>query len=121
MKTMKMTVMVRIPKNPKTGVPLWTYVTKLSGGKGGGTGKFICHHCHTDYTGSYTRVRKHLCGSMYWDEGKNIGIKACVIIDSKDRLKYQREEEVAQNKAKKPKVEHENTQNVHWSSCICPW
>jgi hypothetical protein len=45
--------------------PLWKYVTKLSGGKGGGTGKFICHHCHTEYTGSYARVRKHLCGPMY--------------------------------------------------------
>jgi len=45
--------------------PLWKYVTKLTGGKGGGTGKFICHHCNTEYTGSYTRVRKHLCGSMY--------------------------------------------------------
>ena len=42
--------------------PLWKYVTKLSGGKGGGTGKFICHHCHKDYTGSYTHVTKHLCG-----------------------------------------------------------
>jgi hypothetical protein len=42
--------------------PLWKYVTKLSGGKGGGTRKFICHHCHKDYTGSYTRVRKNLCG-----------------------------------------------------------
>jgi hypothetical protein len=42
--------------------PLWKYVTKLSGGKGGGIGKFICHHCHKDDTGSYTRVRKHLCG-----------------------------------------------------------
>jgi hypothetical protein len=75
--------------------PLWKYVTKLSEGKGGGTGKFICHHCHTEYIGSYTRVRKHLCGSMYWDEGKTIRIKACVSIDFKDRLKYQREEEVA--------------------------
>jgi hypothetical protein len=88
--------------------PLWKYVTKLSGGKVGGTGKFICHHCHKDYTGSYTRVRKHLCGPMYWDEGKNIGIKACVSIDYKDRLKYQREEEVALNKAKRPRGEPEN-------------
>jgi hypothetical protein len=88
--------------------PLWKYVTKLNGGKGGGTGKFICHHCHKDYTSSYTRVRNHLCGPMYWDEGKNIGIKACVSIDSKDRLKYQREEEVAQNKAKRPRGEPEN-------------
>jgi hypothetical protein len=49
---------------------------------------------------------------MYWDEGKNIGIKACVSIDSKDRFKYQREEEVAQNKAKKPKVEPENARRM---------
>jgi hypothetical protein len=61
--------------------PLWKYVTKLSEGKRGGTGKFICHHCHIEYTGSYTHLRKHLCGPMYWDEGKNIGIKACVSID----------------------------------------
>ena len=88
--------------------PLWKYVTKLSGGKGGGTGKFICHHCHKDYTSSYTHVRKHLCGSMYWDEGKNIGIKSCESIDSKNRLKYQREKEVAQNKAKRPRGEPEN-------------
>jgi hypothetical protein len=92
--------------------PLWKYVTKLSGGKGGGTGKFICHHCHTDHTGSYTRVRKHLCGPMYWDEVKNIGIKTCVSIDSKDRLKYQREEEVVQNKAKGPRGEPENARRM---------
>jgi hypothetical protein len=49
---------------------------------------------------------------MYWDEGKNIGIKPCVIIDSKDRLKYQREEEVAQNKAKRPRGELENAQRM---------
>jgi hypothetical protein len=93
-----------IPKNSKERYTLlWKYVTKLSEGKGDGTGKFICHRCHTEYTGSYTHVRKHLCGSMYWDEGKNIVIKACVSIDHKDRLKYQREEEVAQHKAKKNK------------------
>jgi hypothetical protein len=99
-------------KSKERYTPLWKYVTKLSEGKGGGTRKFICHHCHTEYTGSYTRVRKHLCGSMYWDEGKNIGIKACVIIDSKDRLKYQREEEVTQNKSKRPKGEHENARRM---------
>jgi hypothetical protein len=92
--------------------PLWKYVTKLTGGKGGGTGKFICHHCHIEYTGSYTRVRKHLCGTMYWDEGKSIGIKTCVKVDPEERLKYQREEEAAQNKAKKTKVEHQNTQRM---------
>jgi hypothetical protein len=92
--------------------PLWKYVTKLTGGNGGGTGKFMCHHCHIEYTGSYTCVRKHLCGSMYWDEGKNIGIKTCVRVDPEKRLKYQREEQVAQNKANKPKVEHHNTQRM---------
>jgi hypothetical protein len=97
-------------KSKERYTPLWKYVIKLSEGKGGGTGKFICHHCHTEYTGSYTRVRKHLCGSMYWEVGKNIGIKACVSIESTDRLRYQREEEVAQNKSKRPKVESENAQ-----------
>jgi hypothetical protein len=100
--------------------PLCKYVTKFSGGKGGGTWKSICHHCHKDYTGSYTRVRKHLCGSMYWDEGKNIGSKACVIIDSKDRLKYQREEEVAQNKAKRPKGEPENARRMFIGRSVLP-
>jgi hypothetical protein len=59
-------------------------------------------------TGSYTRVRNHLCGTMYWDEGKSIGVKTCVKVEPKDTLKYQREEDVAQNKAKKPKVEPES-------------
>jgi hypothetical protein len=44
---------------------LWKYVTRLGGGEGGGTTKFICHHCHIEYIGSYTCVRKHLCGTMY--------------------------------------------------------
>jgi hypothetical protein len=35
-----------------------------------------------------------------------------VKVDPEERLKYQREEEVAQNKAKKTKVEHENTQRM---------
>jgi hypothetical protein len=39
---------------------LWKYDTKLSRGKGGRTEKFICHQCHTEYTDSYTCVRKHL-------------------------------------------------------------
>jgi hypothetical protein len=99
-------------KSKERYTPLWKYVTNLSEGKGGGTRKFICHHCHKEYVGSYTHVRKHLCGSMYWDEGKNIGIKACVSIDSKDRLKYQREEEVAQHKSKRPKGELENVRRM---------
>jgi hypothetical protein len=84
--------------------PLSKYVTKFTEGKRGGTGKFICHHCHIEYIGFYTRVRKHLCGTMYWDEGKSIGIKlcgtmywdegksigikTCVKVDPEKRLKY---------------------------------
>jgi hypothetical protein len=115
-------------KSKERYTPLWKYVTKLSEGKGGGTGKIICHHCHIEYTGSYTHVRKHLCRSMHWDEGKNIGIKACVSIDSKDRLKYQKEEEVAQNKSKRPKGKPENARRMFigrsaspHASAFSPW
>ena len=48
-----------------TSTPLWNYVTKLDGGKGGGSYKFVCPHgCHEGkpYCGSYTRLRRHLCG-----------------------------------------------------------
>jgi hypothetical protein len=44
--------------------PLWKYVIWLGEGKGGGTKKFTCHHCHKTYIGSYTHVRNHLCGIM---------------------------------------------------------
>jgi hypothetical protein len=91
---------------------LWKYVTRLGGGKRGGTTKPTCHHCHKTYTGSSTRVRKHLCGLMHWDEGKTIGVKTCVEVTPKDRLKYQSEEEEAQNKSKIPRVEHESSQKM---------
>jgi hypothetical protein len=52
-------------KSKEKYTPLWKYVTRLVGGKEGGTTKFTCHHCHTKYTGSYTHVRKHMCGTMY--------------------------------------------------------
>jgi ABC-type nickel/cobalt efflux system permease component RcnA len=52
-------------KSKEKYTPLWKYVTRLGGGKGGGTTKFTCHHCHTKYIGSYTHVRKHMCGTMY--------------------------------------------------------
>jgi hypothetical protein len=90
--------------------PLQKYVTRLGGGKGGGTTKFACHHCHTTYTGSYTRVRKHLCGLMHWDEGKTVGVKTCVQVPPKDRIQCQRGEKAAQNKSKKTRVEHESSQ-----------
>jgi hypothetical protein len=57
-------------KCKESSTPLWKYATKLGGGKGRGTTKFICFHCHTTYIGSYTCVRKHLHGIMPWDDGK---------------------------------------------------
>ena len=54
-----------------TSTPLWNYVTKLDGGKGGGSYKFVCPHgCHggKPYCGSYTRLRRHLCGVLDSDE-----------------------------------------------------
>jgi len=57
---------------------MWNYFTRINVGKGGGTKKIICHHCHTKYKGSYTSVKKHICETMYWDEDKNVGIKTYV-------------------------------------------
>jgi hypothetical protein len=53
--------------------PLWKFVTKVDVGRGGGTIKFLCpHDCHEEkpYVGSYTRVRRHLCGIMESDDNK---------------------------------------------------
>jgi hypothetical protein len=47
--------------------PLWQFVTKVEEGRGGGSIKFLCpHECHNGkpYTGSYTHLRRHLCGVM---------------------------------------------------------
>lgn len=70
---------------------------------------FDAPHCNTTYTGSYTRVRKHLCGVMPWDEKKTIGVKTCGAVPQKDRAKYKREEEQAQYKSKKSRLEQETT------------
>ena len=47
---------------------------------------------------------------MHLDEGKTVGVKTCVQVAPKDRIKYQREEEEAQKKSKIPRVEHESSQ-----------
>ena len=60
------------PKKDTT--PLWKYVTRLGGGRGARTTKFICLHCNKTYTSSYTHVRKHLCGIMPCDQGKATGL-----------------------------------------------
>jgi hypothetical protein len=61
--------------------PLWRYVTKLEG-RGGGTTKFLCPHgCHPrkSYSGSYTCVRRHLCGVLDNDDNRgSIGIAICL-------------------------------------------
>jgi hypothetical protein len=62
-------------KHRENSTPLWKYVTSLGGVKGGGTTKFTFPHCKTTYMGSYTHVRKHLCGTMPWDENKTMGVK----------------------------------------------
>jgi hypothetical protein len=49
---------------------------------------------------------------MHWDEGKIVGVKTCVEVPSKNKIKYQREEEATQNKSKKPRVEHESSQRM---------
>ena len=54
--------------------PLWKYVTKQGGGRGGGTTKFGCPHCKKTYIGSYTCVRRHLCGYMPCDERKTVSL-----------------------------------------------
>lgn len=51
-------------KTKEDQTPLWKYVTSLGGGIGGETTKFVCPHCNTIYTSSYTRVKKHLSGVM---------------------------------------------------------
>ena len=60
--------------------PLWRYVTKLEG-RGGGTTKFLCAHgCRPGkpYSGSYTHVRRHLCGVLDSDDNRgSIGIAIC--------------------------------------------
>jgi len=95
------------PKENST--PLWKYVTRLGGGKGGGTTKFICPHCRKTYMGSYTSVRKYLCGVMPCDENKTIGVKTYGKVPSKDRTKYKREEEEAQHKSKNSRIKHETS------------
>ena len=67
----------------KDTTPLWKYVPRLGGGRGGGTTKFTCLHCNKTYTGSYTCVRKHLCGLMPCDQGKATGVKTCEKVSAK--------------------------------------
>ena len=64
-------------KTKEDPTPLWKYVTREAETRGGGTNKFVCPHCKKTYTGSYTHVRRHLCGHMPCDERKTIGV--CVL------------------------------------------
>jgi hypothetical protein len=81
-------------KHKETSTPLWN-VTKLGGGNGGGTTKFICSHCNN--TGSYTRARKHLYWIMPSNESNTIGVETCDQVPMKDKNIYKKEEEAAQN------------------------
>jgi hypothetical protein len=89
--------------------PLWKFVTKVEEGKGGGTVKFFCpHDCHNGkpFAGSYTRVRRHLCGVMDSDDRKGaIGITIFPKVSKEERQKYIKIEEAAQKKhGKKQKL-----------------
>ena len=95
----------------KDTTPLWKYVTRLGGGRGRGTTKFTCLHCNKTYTGSYTRVRKHLCGIMPCDQGKATGVKTCDKVSAKERNKYKMEEEAAQNNSYRLKDESKSSQS----------
>jgi len=88
-------------KTKQDQTPSWKYVNRSEAGKRGGTTKFHCPHCNNDYTGSYARARKHLCGKRPWDGDKQIGIKTCPAVSAADRAKCIREEEEAQCKSKK--------------------
>eukprot|EP00253_Pinus_taeda_P025012 PITA_25012 len=88
-------------KTKQDQTPLWKYVNRVETGRGGGTTKFHCPHCNNDYTCSYTRARRHLCGKRSWDGDKQIGIKTCPVVSAANRAKYIREEEEAQYKSKK--------------------
>jgi hypothetical protein len=90
--------------------PLWRYVTKLEEGRGGGTTKFLCPHgCRPGkpYSGSYTRVRRHLCGVLDSDDNKgSIGIAIFPKITQEERENYIKIEEAAQRmNTKKQKVQ----------------
>jgi hypothetical protein len=90
--------------------PLWRYVTKLEEGRGGGTTKFLCPHgCRPGkpYSGSYTRVRRHLCGVLDNDDNRgSIGIAICPKITQEERENYIKIEEAAQRmNTKKQKVQ----------------
>jgi hypothetical protein len=88
--------------------PLWRYVTKLEGR--GGTTKFLCPHgCRLGkpYSGSYTRVRRHLCGALDSDDNRgSISIANCCKITQEERENYIKIEEATQRmNTKKQKVQ----------------
>jgi hypothetical protein len=94
--------------------PLWKFVTKLDVvGRGGGTIKFLCpHDFHQGkpYTGSYTRVRRHLCGMMEIDDNKgSLGINVFPNISKEQRQIYINLKEDAQRKhGKKQKLQSDD-------------
>ena len=61
--------------------PLWRFVTKLEGERGGGTFKFICL-CHggKPYSGSYNHMGRHLVIALFLIT-LHICKPDCVIID----------------------------------------
>ncbi|KAK3014074.1 hypothetical protein RJ639_010328 [Escallonia herrerae] len=83
--------------------PLWKYVTKIyaesSAEGGGGSNKFVCNFgCRSKpYSGSYTRVRYHLSGTIpgTWGLKKKTGINMCSKITRSEREALVQEEVAA--------------------------
>ncbi|WCJ24667.1 hAT transposon superfamily [Euphorbia peplus] len=79
--------------------PLWNYVTvldKLEGTRGGNV-RWKCNFCKKDFTGSVSRVHKHVL------KVPNGGIQVCCEIDETTRKKVQKE--VDEEAAKKGKTQ----------------
>jgi len=100
--------------------PLCNYLTRLEGGKGGRSYKFLCPHgCHggKPYNVSCTRVRRHLCGVLDSDDKKGVvGIQIWPIVSAEQRRKYIQIEEVAQQKNKKQKNQFESSPTSRFGS-----
>lgn len=59
-------------KRSELDFPLWTYITRGSGGKtiGGGNRSWTCNFCKIKFNGSYFRVKPHLLKNQWSKNSK---------------------------------------------------
>lgn len=74
------------PKAPHAPEPLWKYVTENAAFGKGGSKKWECSFCKTNFAGSYPRVRAYLLGI------KNQGIQVCCKVSTENRANMTRED-----------------------------